>query len=788
MAGGFMSGFGPAFASTFKQGIQAGQERFNDRVKTQLAVALEKKSEYEKAKQQDTKLIEQAKLIAGSVPNAPDEAWKVAYQQLKMDRKPEKILEELRKGTFNKVEAPEKPEGVAVPETETASENLQSTGMENQMQGAFDSAAPTPTATTTERPKAEEAPVKDETPKTERTTISSALADFRKSGEERREKKATGEVLTRLGMSEDEYSSMLAGYNSDVDTTMTEFTFTPASVTDSPDTIDKQIFANVKKSPEYLSAMEAGDFDKANEILRNAKKGVDAPNTIDQQIYQNVIQTPEYKAAVEAGDYKAANDMLRNAKDTGEEDSGISFGNSAVGGLMEVWATTSEGKAALSSGNTQLIAETMASFTSKIDSAKDGGSSDAPELDMDKPEEYFYTLWSRTEEGKDALEMNDTFLIQQALLDSAQQAATFRQATNQSFGFDPKEVTNLNQIPGLRQQYSANPTILGQIEEIETALKKQAEDAKTKSPPKLYRLYGTDNEGFLQFLGNGEYRADGIYIANERVEPSVASKLLMADLDSPIANERIAAADWIKKKSSLIGSMDFADASLTYIANLERVPNGRTWVAQVASGITGLDREIQAAIEASSFVNSDGEQMVDANALNNYVITNEAFKEYSAEVRQLMAQELSLPFMLAKAQGNTGTAMSNQDYNNNLKSLFNSKDPEVVKNNILRVVYGQVNSNVEAARGVGKNPGMRYVVDSNEQQWWNDPLAYALQNRTEAVGNFVQAAYDLVRGQQEASSFGSGNQQEEEQDQGATSVDDLRNRLNALTGGGSSDE
>lgn len=278
MAGGFMSGFGPAFGKSFTSQIEAGQKRYNDAVKTKMAFALDQKTAFDKAKAADAAMVKQAESLAAQVPGAPDEAYKVAYSQLKAGRDEEKILEEMRKGSWTAVQTPEKGPELDAPSAETTTESLQKGAVEAQMDQAMGEPVEQPKAAQTDSESVTEVATAPKEEKGMFDKLTEGLSDFQEAGRQRRADRVQGKVLDDLGMSQDEYSAMISGYTSDVDTGMKGFQFTPDLSEDAdklpttPKGVSTYLFT---QSDEYKTMLKKGDREGINKRLMEIEEAYD---------------------------------------------------------------------------------------------------------------------------------------------------------------------------------------------------------------------------------------------------------------------------------------------------------------------------------------------------------------------------------------------------------------------------------------------------------------------------------------------------------------------------------
>lgn len=718
MAGGFMSGFGPAFGKTFSAGIDRAMDSYDDKVKTQMAYALEQKSAFEKAKSADEALVKKAEALAANVPGAPDEAWKVAYGQLKAGRDEEKILEEMRKGSWTAVET---PETVDTPEASTEAP------VEAQMQEVM--------GEPTSQPKApEEAPAKPE--EEEDKGIMDTLQGFRDKNKARVESNVNESVRSRLGVEQDQYDEWLTGYSSPVSSAMQGFKFTPPVATkdDKPPTDPKKYrFWMLTNSQEFKAA---------------------DPATQDQ--------------------------MITSFEDSYEkDDSAISFGNSLTGGLMEYWMQTEEGQAAVADGNVSAIVAQATKFTEAV--SKPSNTEDKPENISDMTS-YLYNQWADTEAGKTAIANNDVQAIGAAWVSASTESDRLKELAKPATEFDPASVTELKMLPGLRAKYANNPVVLEQLSAIEAGLKDAVSATKTTEPgtDKPVTIYTTGPNGSTSAVTGIFNSKTGLTIGGKQVAPEDTVNMLIVSADQPIDAEKVNASAWNKAKEGVLAAGNLAETSLNYISTFEQFPMARTWSARTAASFDSLiNTELPAlgqVIQMATFKDpKDGTDKIDATKLQNLVLTTPEFSNMADGTRQLLAQELALPFILAKADGNSGTALSDKDYKNYYESIFNSKDINVIRANLERLTYEKVDPALRTAASMKDMPMAQYIVSS---QWYADPRGYMLEGRHPAVAAFVEASYARRNEAYDKSSYA------EPAPAANNAVVELRKRLEALKQGG----
>ena len=355
-------------------------------------------------------------------------------------------------------------------------------------------------------------------------------------------------------------------------------------------------------------------------------------------------------------------------------------------------------------------------------------------------------------------------LIEKKLRDTDKQTLESRLRTtfetnkelNESVGFDPQTVTNINQIPGLRERFKDNEQILEQLELIQERLlagitlaaesRATGTANVTTTTPKPKIVYQPGEEG-LVLIGNGIRQSDGLYINGKKVPAEEEYQYFTTDINVPIKAESIAASDWIKKKNTLIGATNFAESALTYLAYYETAPEARTAAFKMLSVGDTIANEISAIKKAASIV-VDGEEQIDRTAF----IAGINAGKFAPGVKQVLSQEAGIIFDLAKANGQTGNSLSNKDYDNFYKTVFNSNDIEVIRDNIERQVYGRLSAAVTDAKTISGNPGASFLLNQGNR-WWDNPLSYALEGRSEELNNFVAASYKRVQMMQQSSSY-----------------------------------
>lgn len=477
-------------------------------------------------------------------------------------------------------------------------------------------------------------------------------------------------------------------------------------------------------------------------------------DTLDQRSAKLLYESKAYK---DAKTPKEKMQVILNAK-AGSSGPKFKFGTGGPAMAMSVWAETEEGKAALDSNDAMGIAKQWATFNEIINP----GNKEKSTFDIKDLPSSFFSIWQNSPEGKKAIAEGDSDAINIALAAAHEQANTARDAINQGYGFDPSAVTKLDQIPGLEEKYKNYPEILSQLQNIKDSLKAQATNSGTAKPKTIFNVI----DGKLNLVGTGIWQGGQLKMANPdnpeewvTVNPQDAANYIIADPDATLNAEKWSANEITKKKNTLHASVDSASAALTYMAELEKTPTARTTVARFTSGAQEFLTEIETLKEISTFVNADGEEMIDELQLIREIQGNSALNKYSADVRSIMAQETALVFSIARSEGNSGHALSNKDYDNYFKSIFNSNDPEVIRANLERKVGQAFKAAVNGASSLKNSPGMKLVTSGTGTQWWADPRATALDGKPQAVINFIDASTNRIDTLQESSSYGTTTDQ-----------------------------
>ena len=482
--------------------------------------------------------------------------------------------------------------------------------------------------------------------------------------------------------------------------------------------------------------------------------------SLDNALAANLYESDAFKNADNAGQQKLILETIQ-AKKKDPQDDGLPFGTGGVGAAMTVWAMTDAGKAALANSDAMAIAKQYKEFDELINPTE-SETSGAPKKDFDLEdlEGSFMNIWERSTEGKAAIESQDFDAIAEAVSAASEQAHTVRASLNKGYGFKPEDIKDLKDIPGAREKYKDYPVVLTQLATIEEGLLSQkSKENSLSDTPKPHSVYGMV-DGKLAFIGTGNMRGGRLFLPDpdnpdqEKAVPvNDAAQMMISSTDNPIDVEKWAANDIVKKRNTLFGTVDFADTALTYVATLQSNPLARTRVARITSGASELLEELKAIREIATVLNPDGEEVIDRARLIQEIEGNAGLSNFSAGVRSVMAQETALIFDIARSEGNSGTALSNKDYENYFRSIFNSTNPKVIEENITRKVGQSMKASMANARSIAQSPGMQYAMTGTGGRWWDNPKETALANRTQPLVNFVNSALDSVDTIQESSSY-----------------------------------
>ena len=403
--------------------------------------------------------------------------------------------------------------------------------------------------------------------------------------------------------------------------------------------------------------------------------------------------------------------------------------------------------------------------TAKSTSA-DGSKS---EFDVDDPTQSFLDMALNSKEGKEALKTNDVATIG-ALVQGAYLATVeLTDITNKMVSFNPAEVTDLNQIPGLRELHKDSPNVISQLDSLEEQLDSQTESGR----PKMMAVFGTTPEsGEPAYRGMGELRDGKLFMASvdnpevkEEVPLSILQNLFLISPDNMTDVPSMNTKESLQIRSTLTGVGDLLDTSTTYLGYFETNEYARTRVGKSAKAVDSLLQEFKALKDIAKIIDPDGgsEEKISKELMLNGINENVRLGNYTDTVAAVLAQEVRLTFAIAKSQGNSGQALSNKDYDNYYASIFNSNKLEVVRANIEQLVAESYSSAVRKAEAFGEAPGMKYVTAATGKAWWKNPNDLVLAQANPAVSQMLQSSLDRVEKIQMNSSYGQKAIESEEQ-------------------------
>jgi len=695
---GFATGFAQGFTTTYGARMQAEAAEKRDKIRFGAQAWMEQEKRYNSAKAADQAFMDQAEALVSSESLIPQDAVVDVFNMLKSGRSEANIRNDVRTAgaKFELLPKPTDGSELVVPENDQTEDML----------GGEDTSLSTSAMNTGD---------KVVNPNEVASTDTSSAP--KKEDPNNPFTQYNTDIREAVGQEKGGYfDQVIAGYYSPTRTN--KYKFTPGvTKTDIP-SLESLLSQSVYNSTEFKEALATNDTDKQQELIIagiQAKKG-DTTTSV--------------------------------------------FGTGEVASIMNIWALTDAGRNAVDNGDVNAIAKEWARLDSQINPESASTSGEAKkDFDLADLENSFLNVWERSDDGKKAMDAGDVGAITEATVAAHEQAQKVRTSLNKGYGFDPSKVTQLSDIPGLREQFAKYPVVLQQLNNIEEGLlsaKRAETDAGDKG--KDHTVYGIV-DGKLSAIGTGTRRGGKLFMNGEEVPAEDASKFYLSSVDNPIDAEKISASDWVKKKDKLYGSVDFANTALVYLAELEQNPLARTYVARFASGVGEVLNELQALKDISTIVNENGEELIDKELLIQQIENNPAFDKFSAGVRSIIAQETALIFDVARAEGNSGHALSNKDYDNYFKSIFNSNDPKVIQANIERKLGLSFKAAVAGAKSIGKNPGMKYAISGTGIQWWQTPKETVLQGRDAPVRNLIDASLDRINKTVEGSSYGTTPEQ-----------------------------
>ena len=697
---GFATGFAQGFNSTFTAGMQNRADEKRDKIRFGAQAWLKKEERYNSAKQADQAFMDQAEALANSESLIPADAKMDIYNMLKSGRTAKMIIDDVRKSGSSFSALP-KPSESALSMDGSVAQTDDILGSSNE---EVTVGGPIP-STVVDVDGAED---------TSTAPKNDPNDPFAQYG---------SEIRDAVGQGEGNYfDQVIGGYSRK--NAQNKYKFTPGlTKTDIP--------------------------------------------SLDEALAQNLYASTEFKSADGAGQQALILAAIQSKFKDDTADNDLPFGTGGVGASMTVWAMTDDGKAAIASGNALEIAKQVKIFTDIINPTV-ASESGKPKKDFDIAdlEGSFLNIWERSEAGMNAIENGDTQAILEAVSASHENAELTRSSLNKGYGFDPETIKELKDLPGAREAYKDYPMVLTQLSNIEIALQEQAKEARANTlTSKAHSVYGMV-DGKLAFIGTGNRRGGKLFMPDpadptkeKEVPIADASQMILSSSDNAIDVNKWAASDVIKKRNTLWGTVDFASSALTYVAELENNSLATTRVARIASGASELLSELNAIREISTIINQKGEVVLDRDKMLANINGNVALSDFSAGVRSIMAQETSLIFDVARAEGNSGQALSNKDYDNYFRSIFNSTKPEVVIANIQRKVGQSFSAGLAGAESIAQSPGMQYAITGTGGRWWSSPKETVLAGRSTPLVNFINSSVDRISAIQENSSFATTPEQ-----------------------------
>lgn len=688
---GFATGFAQGFNSTYTARMQNEAAEKRDKIRFGAQAWLKNEERYNSAKQADEALMSQAQALVDSESTIPKDAVIDVYNMLKSGRSENNIRNDVRTSGAKFESLPTPSESSLVVEDSAVSTELgdQTEAMlEDDNQGLSPGANSPGVSVPNANEVAGENTATAITPKEEEDP-NNPFTQYQK------------EIQEAVGQTDNPYfNQVLSGYTPEV--RQNKYKFVPGvTKTDIP-SLQDMLAASVYNSDAYKTAVADGD-EEAQQTL--------------------VIEAMARSKRSETGDvYK--------------------FGTGGVASSMYAWVMTDAGKAAVASKDGQAIAAQWRIFDSVINPDKDNTS----EFDMADPYTSFFNSWISSPEGQTAVGAQDGDAISEAMAKAEEQAEIVTEALNLAAGFKPDELTNLNMVPGLREKFANYPNVLTQISRISDALTTQERAKDGGGSTKPYTIYsGNMIDGKAQIIGTGFLQDGVLTIGNEKIDPTVASKYILGSPDAPLDFSKVSANDFTERLKGLETAVNFGETAAYYTAGLRKTPIARTRVARFASGVDELLTEFDAARQVASFqgVGKDGKPEVQIDGAKFIESINRgdgALGKLSAEVRAVMAQEAQIVFAYAKADGQTGNALSNKDYDNYFKTIFNSNNPDVVEQNLKRLVGMKYNVALRAADNIGSLPGMDMAIQGTGGSWWADPRAHVEKDLQPGVVQFLGAA------------------------------------------------
>ena len=689
---GFATGFAQGFNSTYTARMQNEAAEKRDKIRFGAQAWLKQEERYNAAKASDEQMMQQAEALVESQSLIPKDATIDIYNMLRGGMTSSQIISDVRT-SGSKFEALPKPsESGLVVEDSTVSTELgdQTEAMlEDDNQGLSPGANSPGVSVPNANEVAGENTATAIVPKEEEDP-NNPFTQYQK------------EIQEAVGQTDNPYfNQVLSGYTPEV--RQNKYKFVPGvTKTDIP-SLQDMLAASVYNSDDYQTAVADGD-EEAQQTL--------------------VIEAMARSKRSETGDvYK--------------------FGTGGVASSMYAWVMTDAGKAAVASKDGQAIAAQWRIFDSVINPDKDNTS----EFDMADPYTSFFNSWISSPEGQKAVTAQDGDSISEAMAKAEEQAEIVTEVFNLAAGFKPDELTDLKMVPGLREKFAEYPVVLTQISRISEALTTQERAKDGGGSTKPYTIYsGIMIDGKAQIIGTGFLQDGVLTIGGEKIDPLVASKYFLGSPDAPLDFSKVSANDFTERLKGLETAVNFGETAAYYTAGIRQTPIARTRVARFASGVDEVLTEFDAARQVASFqgvnkVTKQPEVQIDGTKFIESINRGDgALGKLSAEVRAIMAQEAQIVFAYAKADGQTGNALSNKDYDNYFKTIFNSNNPQVVEQNLKRLVGMKYNVALRAANKIGSLPGMDMAIQGTGGAWWADPRGHVEKDLQPGVVQFLGAA------------------------------------------------
>jgi hypothetical protein len=689
---GFATGFAQGFTSTYTARMQNEAAEKRDKIRFGAQAWLKNEERYNAAKASDEQMMQQADALVESQSLIPKDATIDIYNMLRGGMTSSQIISDIRT-SGSKFESLPKPSesGLVVEDSAVSTELGDQT--DAMLTTENEGLSPAANAPGTSVPNANEVAGENTATaivtKKEKEDPNNPFTQYQK------------EIQEAVGQTDNPYfNQVLSGYTPEV--RQNKYKFIPGvTKTDIP-SLQDMLASSVYNSDEYKTALVDGD-EATQQTL--------------------VIEAMARSKRSESGDL-------------------LKFGTGGVAASMYAWAMTESGKAAIASKDGQAIAAQWRTFDSVINPDKDNTS----EFDMADPYTSFFNSWISSPEGQTAVGAQDGNAISEAMAKAEEQAEIVTEALNLAAGFKPDELTDLQMVPGLREKFANYPVVLTQISRISEALTTQERAKNGGGSAKPYTIYsGTMIDGRAQIIGTGFLQDGVLTIGGNKIDPLVASKYILGSPDAPLDFSKVSANDFTERLKGLETAVNFGETAAYYTAGLRNTPTARTRVARFASGVDELLNEFDAARQIASFqgVGKDGNPEVQIDGTRFVESINRgdgALGRLSAEVRAIMAQEAQIVFAYAKADGQTGNALSNKDYDNYFKTIFNSNNPDVVEQNLKRLVGMKYNVALRAADKIGSLPGMDMAIQGTGGSWWVDPRAHVEKDLNPGVVQFLGAS------------------------------------------------